>query len=288
MNSPEVLHRMTQTQNLLGEFLKSRRAKIQPADVGIGGGYGRRRTPGLRREEVAEIAHVSTTWYTWLEQGRDVAASREVLENIARALLLTPDEKLHVMRLAGFGDLPDWSAPAPVSPMDPGIQKIIDQLAYPAIIANRRTEIMAWNRQAPRFLYDFLADPWMGRNMVWSIFMNPYLRDRVVNWEEFAAYSAAILRAYHGQSQGDPWYEVFAQRLSEESADFVELWERHDVREKQAQPFLLDHPDLGILSFEINTFAYINGNEDIHCCVYSPMEDTGTEEKLRLDVQITP
>ncbi|MBE1445737.1 helix-turn-helix transcriptional regulator [Paenibacillus sp. OAS669] len=279
---------MTQTRNLLGEFLKSRRARLQPSDVGMGGGYGRRRTPGLRREEVAEIANVSTTWYTWLEQGRDVAASREVMENIARALLLSPDEKLHVMRLAGFGDLPEWSAPMPFTPVEPGIQKIIDQFMYPAIIVNRRTEIMAWNHIAPRWLYDFLAEPGMGRNMVWSIFMNPYLRDRVLNWEQFAAYSAAILRAYHGQSSGDPWYEMFAQKLSEESEEFAVLWERHDVREKQAQPFQLDHPDLGPLSFEINTFAHINGNEDIHCCVFTPMEGTGTEEKLKLDVQKMP
>nr|WP_145157127.1 helix-turn-helix transcriptional regulator [Paenibacillus terrae] len=279
---------MMQTRNLLGEFLKSRREKLQPADVGVSGGYGRRRTPGLRREEVAEIANVSTTWYTWLEQGRDVAASREVMENIARALLLSPDEKLHVMRLAGFGDLPDWSAPAAVPPMEPGLQKIIDQLRYPAILVNRRTEIMAWNRQAPRLLYDFLEDPVMGRNMVWSIFMNPYLRERVLNWEEFAAYSAAILRAYHGQSKGDPWYEAFAQKLSEVSPEFRALWDSHDVREKQVQPFVLNHPDLGPLSFEINTFAHINGNEDLHCCVYSPLAGTGTEEKLDLDAQKTP
>ncbi|MFE5320805.1 helix-turn-helix transcriptional regulator [Paenibacillus sp. NPDC056579] len=271
---------MTQSRNLLGEFLKSRRERLQPADVGIAGGYGRRRTPGLRREEVAEMANVSTTWYTWLEQGRDVAASREVMESIARVLLLSHDERLHVMRLSGFGDLPDWSEQQLASPIEPGLQKIIDQLPYPSIIVNRRTEIIAWNRQAPRFLYDFLEDPVMGRNMVWSLFMNPYLRNRVLNWEDFAEYSAAILRSYHGQSKGDPWYETFVQRLSKESAEFAARWDRHNVKEKQTQPFLLNHPDFGELSFEINTFGHINGNEDLHCCVYSPIAGTGTEEKL--------
>ncbi|MFM9279411.1 helix-turn-helix transcriptional regulator [Paenibacillus jiagnxiensis] len=271
---------MTQTRNLLGEFLKSRRERLQPEDVGISGGYGRRRTPGLRREEVAEIANVSTTWYTWLEQGRDVTASREVMENIARALLLSPDEKLHVMRLSGFGDLPDWPEQVLSSPLEPGLQKIIDQLLYPAIIVNRRTEIIAWNRQAPRLLYDFLEDPAMGRNMTWSLFMNPYLRDRVLNWEEFTGYSAAILRSYYGQSKGDAWYEEFAQRLSAKSPEFAALWDHHDVKEKKSQPFLLNHPDFGALSFEINTFGHINGNEEFHCCVYTPMAGTGTEEKL--------
>lgn len=271
---------MNQTRQLLGEFLKSRRERLQPADVGISGGYGRRRTPGLRREEVAEIANVSTTWYTWLEQGRDVTASREVMENIGRALRLSPDEMLHVMRLSGFGDLPDRSELELSSPIEPALQKIIDQLRYPALIVNRRTEIIAWNRLAPLLLYDFLEDSEMGRNMVWSVFMNPYLRERVLNWQEFAEYSAAILRSYYGQSKGDAWYEIFAQRLSEESTEFAALWGRHDVQEKKSQPFLLNHPVLGVLSYEINTFGHINGNEDFHCCVYSPMADTGTEEKL--------
>ncbi|MBB3110146.1 transcriptional regulator with XRE-family HTH domain [Paenibacillus phyllosphaerae] len=271
---------MTQTRSLLGEFLKSRREKLQPADVGIGGGYGRRRTPGLRREEVAEIANVSTTWYTWLEQGRDVAASRDVMANIARALLLSPDETLHVMRLSGFGDVPDRSEVTPTSPVEPGLQKIIDHLPYPAIIVNRRTEIIAWNRLAPRLLYDFLEDPAMGRNLVWSLFMNPYLRERVLNWEAFAEYSAAILRSYYGQSKGDGWYASFANKLSAQSDAFAALWDRLDVQEKKAQPFTLNHPELGELCFEIHTFGQINGNEDVHCCVYTPMAGSGTEEKV--------
>ncbi|WP_167569070.1 MmyB family transcriptional regulator [Brevibacillus migulae] len=93
-------------------------------------------------------------------------------------------------------------------------------------------------------------------------------------------WEAAILRSYYGQSKGDAWYEAFAQRLSEESTEFAALWDRHDVKEKKAQPFLLNHPDLGTLSFEINTLGHINGNEDIHCCVYTPMAGTTTEEKL--------
>ncbi|MFC6232894.1 helix-turn-helix transcriptional regulator [Paenibacillus allorhizosphaerae] len=259
--------------------MKARRTQLEPIKAGITGSYGRRRTSGLRREEVAELAGVSTTWYTWLEQGREVTASKEVIESIGRALQLSSDERIHLLRLAGYGELAPSLKYA--DEITPGLKSIIEQLMYPAIIANSRTEVLAWNKLATQCIMDFDHLSEQGQTMTWSIFMDPFLRKQLVNWEEFAEYSAAVFRAYYDQRTEDPWYEEFAGRLCQESQQFAAYWQRHEVQLKKTKPFILDHPQAGLLSFSLNSFAHINGNEEIHCCVYTPIAETDTEQKIK-------
>jgi transcriptional regulator with XRE-family HTH domain len=266
----------------LGDFLKSRRERLQPADVGLIGSHGRRRTSGLRREEVAYLAGVSTTWYTWLEQGRDVTASREVLESIARALQLSPEEQLHLLSLANYGKPANTFMDEDT--VDPELQKIIDQLTYPAFIANSRTEVLAWNQMASEFiLYNsHMSEAVPPGRIVMTryVFTSPYLRKYLENWDEFARYGIAVFRLYVDQNTDDPWFEQFVQQMCRESKEFAALWQLHDVQQKKVQLLTLNHPQAGRLSFQLNSFSHINGNANLHCCVFTPLATTETEQRL--------
>ncbi|WP_274648800.1 helix-turn-helix transcriptional regulator [Paenibacillus humicola] len=269
---------------VLGDFLKSRRERLQPEQAGISGSYGRRRTPGLRREEVAVLAGVSVTYYTWLEQGREVTASREVMESIGRALQLSPDERLHLLRL--------WSPEKSFAPHGPGSvkpewQKIIDQLAYPAFIANDRTEVLAWNRAASAIIADFQPMSDRDRVLMNIFFTDPYYRNHISNWDDFARYSVAVFRSNYDRHSGDSWFGETAERLAEESAEFGSLWLLHDIQLKKASPFILNHPRAGLLSFEINSFVSLNGSTDPHCCIYTPIAGTPTEQRLKEFLEAT-
>lgn len=160
---------------ILGDFLKSRRERIKPDRIEIASRYGRRRTPGLRREEVAQLAGVSITWYTWLEQGRVASVSREVIESVARALQLSSDEQTHLLRLADYGG--ERNSSPNTGKAYPELQIIIDQVNYPAIIANHRTEVLAYNRMATEIITDFHAIPADERVMTRLIFTDPNLRE---------------------------------------------------------------------------------------------------------------
>ncbi|MFC0216245.1 helix-turn-helix transcriptional regulator [Paenibacillus chartarius] len=263
---------------ILGDFLKSRRERMKPDRVEIASRFGRRRTPGLRREEVAQLAGVSITWYTWLEQGRVGSVSREVLESVARALQLSSDEQAHVLRLADYGG--DRNASLKTGEAYPDLQKIIDQVNYPAIIANHRTEVLAYNRLATEMITDFHAVPADERVMTRIIFADPNLREQLVNWNEFANYTMGVFRMYYDQKPGDRWFEAFVQRMCLESGDFQRLWRLHNVQQKKAILYTFDHCVAGRLYFQLNTFSTINGDEDLHCCIFTPIATTGTEEKL--------
>ncbi len=263
----------------LGQFLRSRRERIQPAMVGISGKYGRRRTPGLRREEVAELAEVSTTWYTWLEQGREVRVSRDVIERIGRALLLSPEEHLHLQRLADYDRMTDPSA-SPINGIDTGLRQIVEQISYPAIIATFRTDVLVWNRMASIFLTDFDSLPKEACNMTRLVFTDSSLRQNITNWDEFARYGLAIFRSHYDQHPDDPVLEAFVKRLLADSESFAKLWKLHDVQDKKAIRFELNHPGAGPLTFTLNSFSHINGNSDIHLCVYTPVEGTLTEQRM--------
>lgn len=263
---------------ILGDFLRSRRERIKPDHVEMVGRFGRRRTPGLRREEVAHLAGVSITWYTWLEQGRVINTSREVIESVGRALQLSSEEHLHLLRLANYGDDGDSSPHG--EEMNIGLQNIIDQLHYPAIIANLRTEVLAYNRMASEIIVDFHAIPAAKRVMTRLIFTQPNLRNQLVNWKEFADFTLGVFRSYFDQKVNDPWNEEFVRQMCRESEEFMTLWRLHDVQQKKAILYTFDHPTAGRLFFQLNTFSHINGNKNLHCCVFTPVEGTDTEQKL--------
>lgn len=263
---------------ILGDFLKSRRERIKPDGIEIASRFGRRRTPGLRREEVAQLAGVSITWYTWLEQGRVASVSREVIECVARALQLSSDEQAHLLRLADYGG--ERNSSPNTGEAYPELQTIIDQVNYPAIIANHRTEVLAYNRLATEIITDFHAIPADERVMTRLIFTDQNLREQLVNWKEFADYTMGVFRMYYDQNASDRWFEAFVRKMCLECVEFQTLWRLHNVRQKKAIHYTFDHCVAGQLFFQLNTFSNINGDENLHCCIFTPIANTVTEAKL--------
>jgi transcriptional regulator with XRE-family HTH domain len=269
-----------QKAQLLGQFLKSRREKLSPSGVGLPFGYGKRRTPGLRREEVAQLAHVSTTWYTWLEQGRAAAPSRQVLDRIAKALRLSDTEYVHLLHLANL-DMPTATVDTSAAALSPDVEEIVQGLPYPAFIASDRTEAFGWNALACRVICDFAAHPAEDRCMAWLTFADPELRRSIADWEEYARYTAAVLRGRYEKNLNDLAFRRLIDRLIGASPEFRELWATHDITEKTVKTMRFHHPEAGLLTFTVNSFSQINGSANAHCCIYIPVEGTDTGEKLQ-------
>ncbi|QOS79756.1 helix-turn-helix domain-containing protein [Paenibacillus sp. JNUCC31] len=256
----------------LGEFLKSRRSLIQPEQVGLSGSYGQRRTPGLRREEVAVLAGVSATYYTWLEQGRELAASREVMVSIANALQLTLEEKDHLFHL--WDPNAEHEFLASYSQLEPGWESIIGQLTYPSFITNERSEVLAWNEAANTNLFNFSSMHVHDRLMMRILFLDTTLRERMHNWEEFARHSVAVFRTYYDKYQVDPQFTKIVKQLSEESVDFQTIWNLHQVGLKQVNRVQLettDRTDGIVYTYDIFSMNNLNSQSGIHCCIYVPV-----------------
>src|SRR5579871_2678420 len=261
----------------LADFLRRRRADIQPADVGLPEG-GRRRTPGLRREEVALLAGVGTTWYTWLEQGRDVRASEEVLEALARALQMSPVERDHLL-LLGRGD-PAPSCSPPSESVSPSLRRLIQSLGpNPAYVIGRRWDYLAWNRAACALLCDFDAIPATQRNHLWMMFVDPLRRELMTDWEASARTCVAKFRADHARHLDDPAFEELVQALRGASRDFCRFWKRHEVARTGSGRKELHHPQAGPLIFEHAVFHPTDEPEQ-RLILYTPVPGTGTAEKL--------
>jgi transcriptional regulator with XRE-family HTH domain len=261
----------------LADFLRQRRASLQPEEVGLPGG-GRRRTPGLRREEVAQLAGVGTTWYTWLEQGRDVRASFDVLEAIAGALRLTPAERNHLM-LLGRGEQAPEFRPPPERVTAP-VRRLIENLGNnPAFILGRRWDYLAWNKAALAVLGDFTHVPKPQRNHVWLSFMDPERRERFTDWERSIRLMVARFRADSAHHVGDPAFEELISALRRSSPEFCKLWKRHEVAHTGAGRKELNHPVVGRLVFEHAVFNPAETPEQ-RLALYSPLPDEDTPAKL--------
>ncbi|MCM3629367.1 helix-turn-helix transcriptional regulator [Paenibacillus glycanilyticus] len=267
----------------LSSFLKAQRAKLTPEEVGFPPGT-RRRTPGLRREEVAALAGVSTTWYTWLEQGRDIQASPNVLDAIASALRLTHDERKYLHGLAmepgagasGTAELPSYSPDA----VSPPLRKILQELRQcPSIISDRRCQIVGWNEAAAHVFVDFALIPESERNMIKLLFTRQELRRLAVNWKQFASGFLSIFRAYYGQYVEDNWYDQFLNEMKELHPDFQELWEQSEVRTAPEVVLEFRHAKAGKMLFHL-TSLQLQGGLDLRCSIYTPAPDSDTEEKL--------
>jgi len=262
----------------LADFLRRRRASLQPADVGLRAG-GRRRTPGLRREEVAQIAGVGATWYTWLEQARDVRASLEVLEAIATALRLTPAERAHLL-LLGRGEAPPAVA-APAERASPTLKRLIEHLGVnPAFILGRRWDYLAWNDAAAALLGDLGSLPRAARNHVWLTFTDPRRRELFCDWERSSRLITAKFRADSAQHLGDPAFDELVRALRRSSPEFCKAWKRHEVARDGEGRKDLRHPVVGPLSFEHAVFNPTN-EPDQRLILYSPLPDHDTAAKLR-------
>jgi transcriptional regulator with XRE-family HTH domain len=261
----------------LADFLRRRRESIKPEEVGLRGG-GRRRTPGLRREEVAQLAGVGATWYTWLEQGRDVRASLEVFEALAKALRLTTAERNHLILLGRGEEAPPCKPPA--ERIAPTIKRLVESLGpNPAYVIGRRWDYLAWNRAACALFGDFGRIPRAARNHLWQMFMDPSRRQLLADWEHGSRLAVAKFRADSARHLGDPSFEELIGALRQSSPEFSKMWKRHEVAATGHGRKEVRHPVAGTLLFEHSVFHPTEFPEQ-RLSLYSPVPESDTAEKL--------
>ncbi|HEX3707870.1 MAG TPA: helix-turn-helix transcriptional regulator [Mycobacteriales bacterium] len=267
----------------LSDFLRSRRERISPEQVGLPEG-GRRRTPGLRREEVAQLAGVGITWYTWLEQGRDINVSEQVLEAISRVLMLDGHERSHLFTLAGaaLSDIETETSGLPDQ-----IQLVLDGLTpYPASVTNGRYDVLAYNSSYTALYGDLAALPFDQRNTLWLAFTSKVVRDALVDWDEGTRRMVGQYRAAMAEHLGEPQWKCLINRLHEVSPEFAERWQRHDVMAPENCLKRYLHPELGLLRVNFTSF-WLTPRMPLRAIVYTPA-DAETAEKLPLLATVTP
>ncbi len=252
---------------VFGQFLKSRRERVQPEEAGIHMTSGRRRTPGLRREEVAYLSHVSVTYYTWLEQGKDIHPSREVLMNIGQALQLSPDEKEHLFNLAYNEAL---SLPNEEQYND-SLQVTIDDLPFPSFITDQRSKVIFWNRGAETMLFPFSSCASEERYLLQLLFLEESIRDRIQNWDEFSTYSVAVFRGIYDRFPEDPILNQLVVNLKQQSKLFQNLWEQHHIEQKKVSFISINNEQGQTNHFRIHSATHVDGNEDLFWCMYVPV-----------------
>ncbi|WP_107837988.1 helix-turn-helix transcriptional regulator [Metasolibacillus meyeri] len=264
----------------LSTFLKNKRAQINPEFVGLPVGT-RRRTPGLRREEVAQLAGVSTTWYTWLEQGRDIKVSSDVLYCISTALNLNKDERDYFYNLALEAKSEITSPKEGQSEISHSLKKILTELKYcPTIITDRYCHIVGWNAAAAHVFLDFEKIPNEQRNLIRLVFTRKEFKALAVNWEHFAKGFLAIFRTYYGYYLGDKWYSQFIEEMSQSHSEFQDLWQASQVSKAPEMVIEFRHAKVGKMLFNLTSFQ-VQGDMDLRCSVYTPIEETDTENKLK-------
>jgi transcriptional regulator with XRE-family HTH domain len=256
------------TENLLGTYLRGRRTKLDPAALGFPS--ERRRTLGLRREEVAQRANISPTWYTWLEQGRGGAPSADVLDRIARALMLTDVEREHLF-LLGLGRTPEVHYQKNDT-VTPRLQRVLDALEpSPAIIRTATWDVVAWNRAATVMLMDYGSLPPHERNVLRFMFLDPRVRAAQYHWESVARFVVGAFRVDAARAGAASVVQPFVDELSRLSPEFAAMWRDNDVRSHGEGIKHLRHPVLGAISFEYSAFV-VDGRPDLSMVVYNPME----------------
>jgi len=262
----------------LADFLRTRRSRLSPEEVGIPRG-ARRRTPGLRREEVAQLAHIGTTWYTWLEQERDIRVSVDVLDSLASALKLTPDERRHLFTLAEQA-LPTDDPPFEEK-ISPIIERFIDSLGdIPCYVLGRRWDRIAWNAAACALFEDFSQLSVRERNLIWRVMTNKCRNQFVGNLEDMTRLILAEFRSDYGRHIGDPWFAELIQDLEAVSPEFRLWWTQYDVLEPMDRRKVMNHPVVGTLVFEHVTLL-VPENPDLKLMIYNPLPECDTPNKLR-------
>ncbi|MHC5261115.1 helix-turn-helix transcriptional regulator [Streptomyces sp. UC4497] len=268
-------------RNELGAFLRSRRERVDPASAGLPPS-GRRRTPGLRREEVSLLSGVSLTWYTWLEQGRDMRVSAQVLMALARVLRLDEVEHAHLFRLAG---LPQPRRERPTE-LPSGVREFLDHLdPSPAFLIDRCFDILAWNRAQAALLGPLLERPARERNTVWQLFLVPQLRELMPEWDAEARWLVGLLRQQAAYETENPRFEELVSELLSASADFARMWAAHDVTEFRSSVRRYRHPALGEVEL---TYVRLAVTEAPWLSVICHFAAPGSETEARLRARITP
>ena len=252
--------------NALGTYLRDRRTRLDPASFGFG---GRRRTPGLRREEVAQRANISPTWYAWLEQGRGGAPSADVLNRIAKGLMLTEPEREHLFML-GLGHPPEVRYKA-AEGVTPRLQRVLDAMdVSPAIVKTPLWDVVAWNRAAAALFTDYSKLAPNERNILRLIFADSRVRAAQEDWQSVARFVVGAFRADAARAGATAEIGQFVQELSRLSPEFETLWLSNDVNAYGEGLKRLHHEKLGLLELEFSAFA-VDGRPDLGMIVYNPV-----------------
>jgi transcriptional regulator with XRE-family HTH domain len=267
----------------LGEFLKARRARLSPGDFGMTPG-SRRRTPGLRREEVALLAGVGVTWYTWLEQGRQINASTQVLDAVASTLRLDRAEREHLYRLAEATPLHTECAARAVPDV---IREIVDSLdPLPASLLNGRHDMLMSNSASEELFWDWHTMPCVHKNTLWCCITEPTARGKFPEYDAHVRYLVARMRSAYSRHIGDPDWEEDIRRLASLSREFADLWARHEVADPEPRTLTYLHPQAGTLCLAVSELQ-VPAMPEARIVVYTPQDDQ-TRERMPLTRRAAP
>jgi transcriptional regulator with XRE-family HTH domain len=266
----------------IARFLRMRRQRLTPAEVGLTG-RERRRTPGLRREEVAELAGISTEWYAWLEQARDVRPSLDTLTRIATALRLDPAQSRHLLALAEHAPARERPVAPRADRMPEHLRLVLEQLEpYPAFVRNDRWDVLDWNRAAAVVYGDFAAREPGDRNMLCLMFLDPRSRALLPDWTAVAQRVVAKVRSMYARYVGDPWYHEVLDRLLEGSPEFAADWADYEVQPYEDDLKVFQVEGLGPLTFRYTELAVRDdGTPGLTLVTYVPDPTGDTLQRLR-------
>ena len=266
----------------LARFLRARRERLTPQEVGLPPGP-RRRTPGLRREELALLAGVGITWYTWLEQGRPINASVQVLDAVARVLRLDQAGREHLYQLAEATPVRTAAGPTVVPA---ALTEILDSFnPCPAILVNGRFDILQANGGHQSVFRNWHSMPCIHRNLLWCGITEPSAREKFLNFDDEIGYLVARLRSNYAAHVGDPDWEEDIRRLAELSPEFADLWARHEVCEAEQRLRIFLDGDVGELRFIINELK-ISAVPGMHFIVYTPQDEESRDRLARIRPRI--
>jgi transcriptional regulator with XRE-family HTH domain len=282
MVTPQTLDRPPRTSTSrraeLARFLRARRERLTPQEVGLPPGP-RRRTPGLRREELALLAGVGITWYTWLEQGRPINASVQVLDAVARVLRLDQAGREHLYQLAEATPVRTAAGPTVVPA---ALTEILDSFnPCPAILVNGRFDILQANGGHQSVFRNWHSMPCIHRNLLWCGITEPSAREKFLNFDDEIGYLVARLRSNYAAHVGDPDWEEDIRRLAELSPEFADLWARHEVCEAEQRLRIFLDGDVGELRFIINELK-ISAVPGMHFIVYTPQDEQSRDRLARI------
>jgi transcriptional regulator with XRE-family HTH domain len=265
----------------IADFLKTRRMRRQPEELGLPRGR-RRRTPGLRREEVAAAAGVSAEWYTWLEQARDVRPSVQVLTRIGAALRLEPNETRHLLTLGGYAVPASGSDLSRSVSVSLRLQRLIDQMDYgPAWVFGERWDIVAWNRAASVIHGDLAGLQGIERNALYQLFLGDRMRSMLVDWDTHGRMCVAKLRSAYASRVDDPWFNELVTLLRTRSEQFERWWNQNDIETSQEGVKHYEHPEAGRLVFDYSVLDVLDERmSSLRLVAYVPAPGTGTREKM--------
>jgi transcriptional regulator with XRE-family HTH domain len=267
-----------QRRTELAHFLRTRRERFKPSQFSLPEGAKLRRTPGLRREELAQIAGISPIWYTKLEQGQQIQVSAQVLESLVRTFQLTSQEREYLYLLAREHlPLPTQHHTSSINPHQQGMLDALNPL--PALIMNERWDVVGWNQNASQVFTDYRTLSDWERNILWLMFTRPEQRTLYTNWEHLGMQILAHFRASSGSSAGEPWWISRRDRLMQASPEFRQWWSRHDIGAIHVSHKELHHPRVGLLVLQPTTLVLAD-DPNLKLFLYTPLAQADTAKKL--------